>query len=311
MSNYRSGDVIRLTRIAKGLSQERLSEGICSVQTLHRIENGKTRIKKEIYQRLMLKMERIPEMNYAICVGKDIVLMEEKTKFEDAIAGYDYEEATILIKKIKEEADNNIITKQYVLKAEALLDYYKKEIDENILIERLTEAISLTIPDYEECLNRKYPLTEQEIMNIMSIANAFLHMGKLDKAIRLYEKLVELLDMDYIMGANVDHMKIILIRNIAYAHSEKKEYKEAIELCNKCMILIKENNEGKLASIILSDIAYNMLRQIEIKERKSADIKLAKEYIKQSYYISMARGDKKVAQIAKNAYKKEFEENLG
>ena len=56
-----------------------------------------------------------------------------------------------------------------------------------------------------------------------------------------------------------------------------KNYKEAIELCNKCMILIKENNEGKLASIILSDIAYNMLRQIEIKERKSADFLWTKE----------------------------------
>ena len=311
MSNYRSGDVIRLTRIAKGLSQEKLCDGICSVQTLHRIENGKTRIKKEIYQRLMLKMERISEMNYAICVGKDMLLIEERTKFEDAIAGYDYEEAAMLIKKIKEQADSNIITKQYVLKAEALLDYYKKEIDENILIDRLVEAIGLTIPDYVEYLNKKYPLTEQEIMNIMSIANAFLHMGNYDKAIELYKKLIKLLDMDYIIGANVEHMKIILMRNIACAHSARKEYEEAIELCNKCMNLIKENNEGKLAAIILSDIAYNMLRQVENAERESADIELAKKYLKQSYYISMARGDKKVAQITQNAYKNEFKENVG
>ena len=33
MANYRANDVIRLTRKAVGLSQEAISEGICSVET--------------------------------------------------------------------------------------------------------------------------------------------------------------------------------------------------------------------------------------------------------------------------------------
>ena len=40
MANYRVGDIIRLTRIASGLTQEQLSENICSVETMSRIENG-------------------------------------------------------------------------------------------------------------------------------------------------------------------------------------------------------------------------------------------------------------------------------
>lgn len=61
MSNYRAGDIIRMTREYIGMSREELSEGICSPQTLYRLENGITRIKKDLYARLMAKMERIPE----------------------------------------------------------------------------------------------------------------------------------------------------------------------------------------------------------------------------------------------------------
>ena len=60
MSNYRAGDVIRMTREYIGISREELSDGICSPQTLYRLECGKTRVKKELYAKLMAKMERVP-----------------------------------------------------------------------------------------------------------------------------------------------------------------------------------------------------------------------------------------------------------
>ena len=53
MSNYNVGDIIRLTRLSIGMSQEELSDDICSVQTFSRIENGKVNVKKNTYQQLM------------------------------------------------------------------------------------------------------------------------------------------------------------------------------------------------------------------------------------------------------------------
>ena len=47
MANYKAGDVIRLTRNAVGMTQEELSDGICSVETLSRIENNRHKIKRE------------------------------------------------------------------------------------------------------------------------------------------------------------------------------------------------------------------------------------------------------------------------
>lgn len=41
MGTYQIGEVIRLLRKEKGITQELLSDGLCSVETLSRIENGK------------------------------------------------------------------------------------------------------------------------------------------------------------------------------------------------------------------------------------------------------------------------------
>ena len=76
-----------------------------------------------------------------------------------------------------------MITRQYLLKSEALMDYYCKRSDNQTTIEKLQEAVRLTLPDYEECLKKDFPFTEQEIMNLMSLANAYAHAGDVDEAV--------------------------------------------------------------------------------------------------------------------------------
>lgn len=84
-ANYRAGDIIRLMRNASGLTQEQLSERVCSVETLSRIENGKHSVKKNTYAQLMAKMERDTRKNYALCTSADMELLEERIWVEDTI----------------------------------------------------------------------------------------------------------------------------------------------------------------------------------------------------------------------------------
>lgn len=95
MANYRMGNVIKLSRMARGMTQEELSGGICSVETLSRIENGRTKIKREIYRQLMEKMNFSTERNYAVCLSADMELIQEKEYFEDAMAKHDFEAADV------------------------------------------------------------------------------------------------------------------------------------------------------------------------------------------------------------------------
>lgn len=310
MSYYRTGDIVRLTRIANGISQEELSYGICSVQTLHRIENGKTRVKKELYYRLMERMERVPEKTYAVCVGKDLELLEERMKFEDCMNEMEYEKADECVRIIKEKADDNLITQQYVQKAEALVEYHCKRIDEETLIERLEEVIGLTVPDYRDYMDKKYPFTEQELLCLLNIAQNYTKLDKYDEAIKFYEKILECLNMEYIFGGNTIHLKIITLSSLSRVYGSKKEYDEANELSKEALSMARLEDEGIIAEGILTDITWNVLRQVERNERGKEDDIIAKKKLRQAYYLALARDDKKIVEICEKIYEKEFDENV-
>ena len=53
MSVQHAGTIIREARIKAGLSQEKLSEGVCSTLSLSRIENGTAGVSPSTFQALM------------------------------------------------------------------------------------------------------------------------------------------------------------------------------------------------------------------------------------------------------------------
>lgn len=147
-------------------------------------------------------------------------------------------------------------------------------------------------------------------MNLMSLANAYLHMDRHEKAIYIYQKLLECLNMDYISGEYVEHMQILVMRNLSLAYLEIKRYEEALTLNDDCLKRAKEKNEGKEVHVLLSDRAAIILNQIKNGERSVSDRELAKKYLRQSYFLAAARGDKISAEIYRKAYKEKINEFL-
>ena len=152
MANYRVRDVIRLTRKAAGITQEQLSDGICSVETLSRIENGKHAVKRETYSQLMARMGRNTSRCYALCMSKDMELLEERIWLEDALAKFDYREADRYLSILKRKIADTPMNQQYIARIEGLLDYRNKRIDAEEWIKREENAIRLTVPEYEKYL---------------------------------------------------------------------------------------------------------------------------------------------------------------
>ena len=211
---------------------------------------------------------------------------------------------------MKEKADDNVITRQYLLKSEALMDYYCKRSDNQTTIEKLQEAVRLTLPDYEECLKKDFPFTEQEIMNLMSLANAYAHAGDVDEAVYIFERLLQCLQKDYNFGSYADYMKVLILRNLTVTYNKQKRYKEALTLCEQCLREALEKNIGNIISDVLSDKAWIILRQIETGERKKEDLQIGRELLQKAYYIAVARRSKEKCQILRNAYRKEFHMEL-
>ena len=150
MGNYNVGDMIRLSRIAKKMTQEELSEGVCSVETLSRIENGKHKVKSDTYRQLMEKMYQITEKNYAVCVSRDMELIEEREYFEDAMAKHDFEKADFYMEQMKKLVGKDASTQRYIRRESTFLDYYMQRITAEQLVEALEELAEEVVPQYKK-----------------------------------------------------------------------------------------------------------------------------------------------------------------
>lgn len=310
MSNYRIGDMVRLTRIAMGISQEELCDGICSVQTLYRIENKEIAVKKEVYQRLMEKMNRIPEENYAVCIGKDSEILEERSLLENALRKEKYEEAYQYLEIMKEKADDNKITQQYLMRTEAVIEESMGTIDENQALEKLESALALTVCDYEKYMEKVYPYMEQEVMILINIANIYNRMGNQDKCMQIYFMLLKCLELDYMGKKQRMQFKIIIMFNLARKYANRDMYEEAIELLKKCIELSIENNYGCRYAIIYGSLAWSMIKQIEQGKMGEENKIMIERYLRQSYYIAAARKETKNAERTKKIYEDTFHKKI-
>lgn len=311
MANYRVGDIIRLTRIASGLTQEQLSENICSVETMSRIENGKHGVKKDIYQKLMEKMNRNPERNYAICVDKDMQIIEERAAFEEAMTRHDFERADEYMTLLKEKAGESILTKNYVRRESAFLDFYQNRITSAELVEILEELAEETVPDYRRYMEEKiiFPFTEQEIILFKRLAVAYGRNDKNELALEICEMLLRSLRSEYMVEWKEN--EITVLGNIARFYTRLENYKLANEINAVVFKQAKKFDKGVLIEEVIFDEAWEILRQIKANEEKKERIEECKKMMQKAYYISLSRNDYANMKIFSEYYATQFGESIG
>lgn len=304
MANYSVGDIIRHTRVAAGMTQEELCDGICSVQTLSRIENKKHKVKPETYQQLMARLERIPEKKYALCTGKDLELLEEYSYLKDMIVKFDYEKAEEYLRRIEEKIGEGVVNKQYLLRTRALLDFYNKRISADEAVEMLDEAIKLTVPEYKRYFEEEiiYPYTEQEIIVLMNLANILGRAGRHEEEIKIDEALLNNIAAGYIQEHERAVYTVIIGRNRISALNKIKRYGEIEKSVYKCYEMAKKYDYIIEIPVLLHAMARNiiMLKGDNISDEETA---MVKKYLRQAYYISLGRDDNKVTEILDETYK--------
>lgn len=316
MANYRAGDIIRLTRNASGMTQEQLSEGVCSVETLSRIENGKHSVKKSTYAQLMAKMERDTRKNYALCTSADMELLEERIWVEDALSKHDYAKAEQYLHVLKKKIDDSEISRQYVGRIEGVVDYRLGKIDVQEYVGRMDKAIKITVPDYEKYLAEEksayvYPFTELEVMTLVSLANAYGNMEKPDKSIRIFDLLLRCLEEGYMDEKSVGRLKMVIGRNYVMALERMGKYQEALEMAKEILESAISNNYGRMIPVMLLSISWNLQKICKDKEGSIESIVSdIKKKLRQAYYIAAARNDYVNLKIIKDYYQECIGEEL-
>ncbi len=304
MSYYKSGMVIKLTREACGMSQEELAENICSVQTLSRIENGRTGVKNETYRQLMERMERFSGRNYAICTGEDLKAMEYRECIEDAVRMHCYEEAEEYLEILKKEKISGTAHQQYLIRENAIVKRALGKMSDEESLREFKRALKLTVPNYEQYLDKVYPFTTEEILIIMNMGNYHLRKKEQKSAIEIYDMLLKDLSCNYMAEYDAQGLGIVISYNKMKCLGELDQFRESYQIGKKILELSIRINYAIIIPCIIGEMAWDIRCGIKHGELDCSYKWKYYHHLKAGYYIAAANDDKVMRDILKNELEK-------
>lgn len=301
MGLYYIGEVIKRTRESLGITQEELSEGICTTETLSRIETGKRTPNRTNFRALMERMGRCGEKYFPHIRVESYKKMEQWEKICLLNQSHKFEEALIKLEDFEKYLDlEDKVNRQAVMRLKALCSYNLGKIDAKEKREKLNEALRLTLPHWN---GKKVPggvftRTESEIF--CNIAVSYMNEKNLEEALALMRQMQRYFETTRINEEEKCVSEGLLLSNLAQCLGKSGETKEALEIEKReTKRYIKYNMAGRIYGS-LYNIAYEM-ELLHINEEA------CKEKLVQAYYIADFVGDFRM----KNHIQKHFEERYG
>jgi transcriptional regulator with XRE-family HTH domain len=222
---YNFGEILRSSRIFKGLTEAQLADGICSEEDIIQFEKEAKYPTIDQLYKIASKLEI--ELNHFFDIAST-------DTFNYAIA------VTELIKKYKRERDygaiNEIIQKeqdnplfkhksfnQYLVWHQGICTYYLEE-DKLKSIALLDQALAMT---HKEQAN----MTEREIEILTSMAIIEKDSGSLDKSVELFRNaLNQLTELPQVQDSSI---WLRILYGLAQALSKLERFEESLIYCSK------------------------------------------------------------------------------
>lgn len=288
MGMYRLGDIIRMTRKSLSITQEQLSDGICSVENLSRIETGRQNPSKDTYELLMERMGRIRERAYSMLTVSDFKVLEKMKLFEDYIKLYDYDQAEIVLNEIKEILGESILDKQFLIRGESIINYRLNRITVDEFLEDLQHAISMTIPEYGTISLNSWPLNINETRLLINISTAYSEKKEYSKGINILEEANNALKQSYMEEQQRINLQLIIINNISKWYGLIGEHDKAIEISKEGISICMKYKFGNVLPNLLYNITWNMEQMMQKGLLQPEYKKECLKFLRQAYYIASA-----------------------
>lgn len=189
--SYCISDVIRTRRQMLGMTKEQLSEGICSVKTLTRIELKKAKtqmsIVRELFERLGLYAEYMRE--------RVITNDYETLKLADRLARYinneKMQEWEDSLQKLEKELCMEIPqNRQFIHSTDILLKYKQNRLSKQEFLERHLEILEYTLPLKAALKEGKRFLSREEAQSIY-VVGMYMDTETASPYMKMIEKLCD------------------------------------------------------------------------------------------------------------------------
>lgn len=288
MGRYRLGDIIRMTRKSLSITQEQLSEDICSVETLSRIETGKQNPSRDVYELLMARMGRIRNRAYSLLSISDFKVLEKMQLFEECIQSFDYHKAESILEEILKNLDNTNLDKQFIIRAKSLVNYRLGRISTDKFLEELQKAIRITIPKYGYISLSNWPLTYNEATLLLNISIAFSEKNDYQNGIRILEEAYSALNQSYMDEEHRIIMQVTILNNLSKWYGMIGNHQKAIDTTTEGIRICKEFKIGNVLPYLLYNYVWNKERLIEKGVLSPENKRECITYLKQAYYVACA-----------------------
>lgn len=257
--NYCIGDVIRIRRKMLGLSQEKLSAGLCDCRTISKLEHHTSKPQKEIVQKLFDRLNLSTELCRKELVTDKQEATEKYSELKAQKMNGDYEKMKELIMRLKEIIPMEIPSnRQAIVRNEIICQYNENEISRAEFVSKMVDALEITVP-YKAAIRKgeKY-LTNEELSCIQNI------MVKADNSFCEFQECEQtLLEMCYKMKYPLSYIRVyeFVLVFVSGRLGNIKEYEKSDEMEKKIIDLSLKAKRIKAIHGALYGLLWNSMQR--------------------------------------------------
>ncbi len=274
-------EIIKKGRKAKGLSQEALSEGICTPENLSAIESGRRAPNIKNYGKILEKLGVYKGYYNSFLSDEKFDAQEYRRECNKLMYFKKYEQVDPLLQKIEKVVNTSIpINHQYLLFNQTMLQYYKKELSETEALNNAISALNLTM-EYNDGNFRTDSSPSQEeakILNFIGIIYNFL--GEKETAVKLYKKVLQSYEASKVPVKEHYVGNSLIMGNLCMLLEEINEIEESMEVAVKGIKQDLRCGRITMLPVFLTNQACCL------EKKKEQDKKVCKQYFEQAFYLS-------------------------
>ena len=274
-------------RCRRGISEQKISRGVCTRTELRKMENGDTPWKKMIGDYLLQRLG-VPTDYFEVMADarelngwrdrEDIclVVFEQPQKAQQLLEVYQkkYRKKTPFEEQFLKKMQTILLMQAYKKSFESKsVDVEREKSEGENLVESAQQTVLCTLPDgWEKKKLSKFLLAPCELESILLLANCLLLIGKTDEAMQMHKKVA-----DYVKQAKFEpKVQILIYPQVAflgmklelYAGNEEKAFSYGME----ALELLRHQYSQRYVVFVLEEL-LNVLECISVKGKEDQKYK--------------------------------------
>lgn len=252
------GMVMRHVRERRGFSQKQLCQGLCTVATLSRFESGGQSPSWDCVHSMLERLGMVWTNYTAILTADEIrrdKMRKEIVKLSIMLAREKAEKKNDILHMVQNMMDaleaeikqTDTVNRQLIMRQRAIIAYEMHTCDLNERLDRLIEALHMTLPDlvFEDIMQALY--SDEEFSLLINIACTYHKLGQVRQSFYIYEQLYRVFQRNYYHH----DLMILFTQSYANALATEKAYEDAIQVAGDGIATAIEKEQYEILPILL------------------------------------------------------------